>query len=137
MFWRYHNPTSKCSRQYMSAIFYHDEEQKRLAEESMKAEQEKHIRPITTSILPCKVFFEAEDYHQKYLLQRHPALVNSLDIDPGEELIRSHVAARINGYIGGYGTVAEFDKEWQQWGISEKMANYIRQEMTSSSRVSC
>ncbi|XP_042209729.1 peptide methionine sulfoxide reductase-like [Homarus americanus] len=137
MFWKYHDPTSKCTRQYMSAIFFHDEEQKLLAEESMKAEQNKIARPIRTSILPAKAFYEAEDYHQKYLLQRHGLLMNSLDIDPGEDLIKSHVAARINGYIGGFGTVSQFDKEWQKWGINDKMAEYIRQEVMSSFRGSC
>ncbi|XP_069182066.1 peptide methionine sulfoxide reductase [Procambarus clarkii] len=121
----------------MSAIFYHDEEQKHIAEETMRAEQEKHLRPITTSILPFSAFYIAEDYHQKYLLQRHPVLMNALDIDPGDDLIDNHVAARINGYVGGYGTVPQFDKEWHQWGINEKMADYIRKAITSSPRDLC
>ncbi|KAK7083058.1 hypothetical protein SK128_020273 [Halocaridina rubra] len=137
LFWKYHDPTSKCSRQYMSAIFYHDEDQKRVAEESMKVQQKHMNRPITTHILPMKSFYEAEDYHQKYLLQRHGFLINALDIDPGEELIQNHVAARINGYIGGYGTIPRFDSEWQKWGITEKMADYIRKQMVSSFRVNC
>ena len=41
-------------------------------------------------------------YHQKYLLQRHPWLLQALDIDP-EDLVESHVAARLNGFVGGYG----------------------------------
>lgn len=36
MFWKNHDSTSKCTRQYMSAIFYHDEDQKQAAEESLK-----------------------------------------------------------------------------------------------------
>ena len=36
-------------------------------------------------------------YHQKYLLQKHGALISALDVEPGEELIKSHVAARLNG----------------------------------------
>ncbi|KAK3861342.1 hypothetical protein Pcinc_044506 [Petrolisthes cinctipes] len=129
LFWKYHDPTSKCSRQYMSAIFYHDEEQKSLAEKTLKYQQSLRARPVTTSILPFTKFYEAEDYHQKYLLQRHPQLVTALDVDPGEDLIKSHVAARINGYVGGYGSVANFDKEQKTWGITEKMAEYIREEV--------
>lgn len=132
IFWKNHDPTSNCTRQYMSAIFYHDEEQKFSAEKTLAAEQKRFSEPIKTSILPFKEFYEAENYHQKYLLQRHPALVNALDVDPGEDLIRSHVAARINGYVGGYGTVARFDKEWKTWGITDKMADYIREQLTSS-----
>lgn len=66
------------------------------------------------------------------MLQRHPALVNALDVDPGEDLIQSHVAARINGYVGGYGTVERFDKEWKTWGINDKMAKYIRDEVAAA-----
>ncbi|KAG0713345.1 Peptide methionine sulfoxide reductase [Chionoecetes opilio] len=118
--------------QYMSAIFYHDEEQKLMAEKTFEEAQSKIARPIKTSILPFTGFYEAEDYHQKYLLQRHPGLLNALDVEPGEELIRSHVLARINGYLGGYGTVLGFDKEWKDWGITEKMAEYVRAELVSS-----
>jgi peptide-methionine (S)-S-oxide reductase len=54
--------------QYRSAIFYHDAEQKRLAEAS-KAELEKSGRfkqPIVTEIVPASTFWPAEDYHQHY-----------------------------------------------------------------------
>ncbi|NIQ92846.1 MAG: peptide-methionine (S)-S-oxide reductase MsrA [Desulfuromonadales bacterium] len=54
--------------QYRSAIFYLDEEQKRLAEES-KERLEKSGRfaePIVTEIVPASTFYPAEDYHQDY-----------------------------------------------------------------------
>ena len=57
--------------QYRSAIFYHDEEQKRTAEAS-KAELEKSKRfkePIVTEIVPASTFWRAEDYHQHYYLK--------------------------------------------------------------------
>lgn len=47
--------------------------------------------------------------------------------------MKSHVGARINGYIGGYGTSFQFDKEWEKWGITKKMADYIRHEVSSCS----
>lgn len=137
VFWKNHNPTSKCSRQYMSAIFYHDGEQKRLAEETMKEEQKNHGKPIATTIAPMKEFYIAEDYHQKYILQQHAPVINSLDIDPGDELISCHVAARINGYLGGYGSVPMFEREWSRWGITEKTADYIRKQIISSFRGKC
>lgn len=131
IFWENHDPTTNCSLQYMSTIFYHDEEQKVLAEKTFEEEQKKVTCPIQTAIIPFKEFYEAENYHQKYQLQRHPALVNALDVEPGEDLIKSHVAARINGYVGGYGSVSRYDKEWKTWGITEKMAEYIREELVS------
>jgi peptide-methionine (S)-S-oxide reductase len=74
IFWRNVDPTDGdgqfCDRgdQYRSAIFYHDEEQKRLAEESKK-EAAKALRvrgPIVTQIVAASQFYPAEDYHQSY-----------------------------------------------------------------------
>ena len=54
--------------QYRSAIFYHDEEQKRLAEESRKEiEKSGYLnKPVVTEILKFTNFYKAEDYHQDY-----------------------------------------------------------------------
>lgn len=73
-FWRHIDPTDAGGQfvdrgaQYRSAIFYHDDEQRRLAEKS-KQELEKSGRftkPIVTEILPFTRFYRAEDYHQDY-----------------------------------------------------------------------
>jgi peptide-methionine (S)-S-oxide reductase len=133
MFWKNHDPTSNCTRQYMSAIFYHDEEQKRMAEETMAAAVAKG-KKIKTLILPMKAFYNAEGYHQKYLLQRHPWLLQALDIDPEDELIESHVAARLNGFVGGYGKVKDFDDEWEKMGLNNKMAEYVKTQMANNKR---
>jgi len=128
IFWANHDPTKKCSRQYMSAIFVGDDDQKAAAEQSKQ--KHRSMLPVQTKILPAGTFYDAEDYHQKYLLQRHPRLCHMLGVDPeGEELTRSHVLSRVNGYIGGYGSNAEFEQEWSSWGISEECADYIRQEV--------
>jgi peptide-methionine (S)-S-oxide reductase len=59
-----------CDRgnQYRSAIFYHDDEQKRLAEASKQALEDSHRfdQPIATEIVPAGPFYPAEDYHQDY-----------------------------------------------------------------------
>jgi len=52
--------------QYRSAIFYHDETQKRLAEKSKKDLQGRFQKPIVTQIVPAAEFYPAEDYHQDY-----------------------------------------------------------------------
>jgi peptide-methionine (S)-S-oxide reductase len=56
--------------QYRSAIFFHDEAQKRAAETSKKAlaASERLPAPIVTEILPATAFYAAEDYHQDYYL---------------------------------------------------------------------
>jgi peptide-methionine (S)-S-oxide reductase len=74
VFWRNIDPTTPdrqfCDRgnQYRSAIFYHDEEQKRLAEESKrKVEQTKPFKePVVTQIVPASPFYQAEEYHQDF-----------------------------------------------------------------------
>ena len=61
MFWENHDPTRCASRQYMSAIFYHNDEQKRLAEETMKEEQKQLSQQIVTKIKPAETFYDAEE----------------------------------------------------------------------------
>lgn len=53
---------------YTTAIFYHSEEQKQIAEQSKKRLEEsgKFNKPIAVKILPAKPFYPAEDYHQHY-----------------------------------------------------------------------
>jgi peptide methionine sulfoxide reductase MsrA len=46
----------------MSIIFYHDQEQKDLAEETLSEEAKKHSDPILTKILPAATFHDAEEY---------------------------------------------------------------------------
>jgi peptide-methionine (S)-S-oxide reductase len=78
VFWEEHDPTTlnrqgpDVGEQYRSAIFFNSLEQKAAAEES-KQELEKsgHFnRPIVTEITPATTFWEAEDYHQRYLENR-------------------------------------------------------------------
>jgi peptide methionine sulfoxide reductase msrA/msrB len=73
-FWRHVDPTDASGQfvdrgsQYRSAIFYHDEEQRRLAEKSKEvlSKSGKFNKPIVTEILKFNKFYEAEDYHQDY-----------------------------------------------------------------------
>jgi methionine-S-sulfoxide reductase len=77
VFWRQINPTTPdrqfvdVGSQYRAAIFYHDEEQKRLAEDSKRrmAESGRFDGPIVTEIVPAEKFWPAEDYHQDYYLK--------------------------------------------------------------------
>ena len=52
--------------QYRTAIFYHDETQKRLAEASKKAKEKELGKTILTEIVPASQFYPAEEYHQDY-----------------------------------------------------------------------
>ncbi|XP_021749697.1 peptide methionine sulfoxide reductase-like [Chenopodium quinoa] len=54
--------------QYRSGIYYYNETQARLAQESKEAKQlELKGRTVVTEILPAKRFYRAEEYHQRYL----------------------------------------------------------------------
>ena len=75
IFWHKHDPTTlnrqkgDIGTQYRSAIFYHDDHQKELAEKT-KAEQQALLGvPVVTQIVPATTFWPAEDYHQKYLVK--------------------------------------------------------------------
>ena len=60
MFWKNHEIHTSRSRQYMSAIFYHDATQKSLAEKSKEILQKEYFRKIQTKILPAETFYDAE-----------------------------------------------------------------------------
>ena len=74
VFWQMHDPTTlnrqggDTGTQYRSAIFYHTEEQRKLAEKSKAREEAggRHSSPIVTVIVPADRYYEAEDYHQDY-----------------------------------------------------------------------
>ena len=74
IFWRQVNPTDGGGQfvdrgtSYRSAIFYHNEEQKRLAEASRDAMQAtgRYDKQIVTEITPATTFYRAEEYHQDY-----------------------------------------------------------------------
>jgi peptide-methionine (S)-S-oxide reductase len=72
VFWRNIDPLTANAQfcdsgsQYRSAIFYHDEAQKNLAEGSKKRLQSRFKQPIVTEIVRATEFYPAEDYHQDY-----------------------------------------------------------------------
>ena len=74
VFWNNHNPTTLNRQgpdigiQYRSAIFYHNNEQKEIAERSKEVmdQSDRYPDPIVTQIVPAPVFYKAEEYHQKY-----------------------------------------------------------------------
>ncbi len=72
LFWKAHDPTTlnrqgaDIGTQYRSIIFYHDDGQRRAAEESKARAARLFDRPIVTQIAPLAEFFPAENYHQDY-----------------------------------------------------------------------
>lgn len=75
-FWRMHDPTQLNRQgpdhgtQYRSAIFFHTPDQEVAAHRSKAEAQTRIPKPIVTEITPASAFYEAEDYHQRYLEKR-------------------------------------------------------------------
>jgi len=95
-FWSSHDPTTLNRQgadkgtQYRSVIFYHNPEQKRLAEEyKEKLNKEKAFEnPVLTEISEFKIFYKAEDYHQNYYNDNSSAPYCSMVIAPKLEKFR-------------------------------------------------
>ena len=74
VFWKTHDPTTlnrqggDVGTQYRSAIFYHSEEQKQLAETYKQKLNAAHVwdQPVVTEIVQFTAFYPAEDYHNNY-----------------------------------------------------------------------
>lgn len=90
VFWHTHNPTTlnqqgnDIGTQYRSVIFYHNQEQKNIAEKSRSEfEKEKIFKdPIITEIIPFTNFYVAEDYHKNYFERNKNAPYCTFIINP-------------------------------------------------------
>jgi peptide-methionine (S)-S-oxide reductase len=137
IFWHSHSPEYRpWSWQYASIIFYHNEEQHRLAEET-KFHMEESVKKlkIYTQIMHYSEFYPAEDYHQKYWLQQTPELIQEFHrIYPDfKDIVNSTAAARVNGLLGGYGTFDGTAAELSSYGLSTE-ANKLVMSIARQSR---
>jgi peptide-methionine (S)-S-oxide reductase len=130
VFWKGHNPAYRSwSRQYAAIIFYHNEEQKRLAEASRERVASGLRGTVFTEIVPYAGFTLAEDYHQKHSLQHYPEFMKDLRrVYPSNpEFIDSTAAARLNGYLGGEGSYDALTQELDSLGLSPAMKETLRE----------
>ena len=72
VFWHNIDPTDNSGQfcdhgsQYRSAIFFHDAQQKALAEQSKSVVEKQLHKQVVTDLIPASAFYSAEDYHQDY-----------------------------------------------------------------------
>ena len=121
VFWKGHDPTSgSWSRQYRQAIFYHNEQQRKVAMETRDKLASETSRRITTAIEPYSGFYLAEDYHQKHSLRSYPEIMAEFRaIFPDiKSLLNSTAVTRVNGYLGGNGSCGSLKKEIESFGLS-------------------
>ncbi len=128
-----HDPTARAwSRQYMSAVFYHDDTQRRAAQAALDGEARRRGAPVRTELLAFTDFHLAEAYHQKYYLRREADLLRSLQryYPTPDGLVHSTAAARVNGYLGGHGRKAGLDADIDRLGLTgegrRKLAEVFR-----------
>ncbi|MCC6701272.1 MAG: peptide-methionine (S)-S-oxide reductase MsrA [Fluviicola sp.] len=95
VFWFIHDPTqlnrqgNDVGTQYRSVIFFHDEEQRQIAESYKQKLIDEQVwdRPIVTEISPLPVFYAAEDYHQDYY-----------DLNPGNAYCQAIVRPKVEKF---------------------------------------
>ncbi|GAB5539256.1 MAG: peptide-methionine (S)-S-oxide reductase MsrA [Salibacteraceae bacterium] len=103
VFWKTHDPTTlnrqgnDVGTQYRSAIFYHNEDQKKQAEYYKKKlnESEAFSAPIVTTLEPFENYYEAEDYHQNYYYNNGSQGYCRMVIQPKVEKFRKAFADKL------------------------------------------
>jgi peptide-methionine (S)-S-oxide reductase len=104
IFWYTHDPTTlnrqgnDIGTQYRSAIFFHDEKQKDIAERSKRDLEKKGVfkNPIVTEITPFKNFYVAEDYHKNYYDTHQEAAYCNFIIEPKIQKLLKQYKDEIN-----------------------------------------
>ena len=70
-------------------------------------------------------FHSIYSYHQKYLLRQQREIVRGLGLSDAE-LITSHAACRLNGYVGGYGKLEDLKQELPRFKLGPKVVERIK-----------
>lgn len=100
VFWRMHDPTTRnrqgadVGSQYRSIILYSSDEQKQIAEKSMKEAQSLYPDQIVTEIKPLETFYPAEQYHQNYYKDNREYPYCRYVIDPKIEKLKKIQSTR-------------------------------------------
>ncbi|HLK64146.1 MAG TPA: peptide-methionine (S)-S-oxide reductase MsrA [Bryobacteraceae bacterium] len=103
VFFAIHDPTTRDRQgndsgpQYRSVIFYHDDGQKRIAEETIRELDAEDIwpQPIVTEVQPATVFYVAEDYHQEYFRNNPMQPYCAFVVAPKVRKFRDKFAAKL------------------------------------------
>eukprot|EP00960_Hanusia_phi_P077805 768743-Hanusia_phi.AAC.8 len=123
-FFRSHDasfPSGK--RQYMSAIFFHAEEQEKIAHEVLNKIVAK--KQLTTVIEPATEFYDAELYHQKWLLQRRRDWFATLELMSPEDLVDGQAASGLNAYVAGHLSQKDFRDIVDVWVRDKVISNDV------------
>jgi len=101
VFFALHDPTTEdrqgpdVGSQYRSAVFYHDDEQREVAEATVERLAGAYDDPIVTEIEPLGTFYPAEDYHQDYYANNPQRAYCQVQIRPKLRTVREEFADRL------------------------------------------
>ena len=103
VFFTIHDPTTlnrqgaDVGTQYRSAIFYHDEDQKNIAEDVIRKVHQAGIweNPVVTEVVPVQDFYPAEDYHQDYYRQHDDEPYCRVVIEPKVAKLGKHFVEKL------------------------------------------
>ena len=106
VFFSVHDPTTlnrqgpDSGTQYRSAIFYHDERQRAIANSLIRDLNESHVwmEPIATEVIPLARFYPAEDYHREYFAQHPEQAYCQMVVLPKVDKFRKQWAKRLKGW---------------------------------------
>jgi len=111
----------------MSIIFYHNEEQRKFALTTKDHQEASRKRKIQTIIVPAGLFYPAEDYHQKYYLRSAPAVMKEFNAlyPSSTDFINSTAAAKVNGFLGGNGTIEDLKADLESTKLAPEAIDLI------------
>ena len=126
LFFRSHNPSVEPrKRQYMSAIFAHTDEQYETANRVLEEMQQSSTTRVSTKVERATDFYEAEFYHQKWLLQRNAEWFKNLGLVDPRELIEGEASSKMNAHVAGHvkkEAMRGYLNDWIKRGVISKDA---------------
>ncbi|GJM15518.1 MAG: methionine sulfoxide reductase [Thermodesulfobacteriota bacterium] len=137
VFWNGHKPTRTVwKRQYASALFFHNDHQEKLATQTRDNLSSDLGEEVKTELIAFSRFYMAEMYHQKYHLQGYEELITEYrTMYPSlGDIVNSTSAARVNGYIGGYGNARQFEEIFSQLGLSDDRQDLLKNIINKNQR---
>jgi peptide-methionine (S)-S-oxide reductase len=122
VFWQNHNPLRESfykGRQYMSLLLHRNEDQEAWALKMKRKWEQTLNGEIQTEMAPFSKFYAAEEYHQKYYLKRYTKAVEEVKsiFLSHSDFVNSTIAARLNGFVAGHGSLGSLKEEINEWGF--------------------
>ena len=125
--WTHRRGGRSSNRQYMDAVFCATAEHAAIA----------RSKNVTAPIITGARFYLAEDYHQKYYLRHDSMLMRELAAYSPQDFVESTVAARLNGYVAGNGTLGMLREDLPRLGLSAAANAHLERLVGMRARIAC